>query len=336
MLLPLRRLSRTNFRCFCSTLKSKLRASKEEHYLARSIAQKIKSTGPITISEYMKEVLTNPISGYYMNKDMFGDKGDFITSPEISQMFGEMLAVWFLNEWQKIGSPKPFQIVELGPGRGTLSADILRVFSHFNCLHNVALNLVEVSPFLSEVQAKSLCAQWTNVAETDEKHYRQGVSRDGINIRWYNQLQDVPKCFTLFVAHEFFDALPIHKFHKSYNGFKEVLIDFDREKTENDQEPKFRYILARDQTPMMNTLLNKDETRGHVEISPDSLLLYQQLSERVGRYGGIALICDYGHNGDGTDTFRAFKKHKQVDPLELPGTADLTADVDFNSIREVM
>lgn len=89
----------------------------DENYLSRQLYQKIKVKGPLTVADYMKEVLTHPIGGYYMHKDVFGETGDFITSPEISQMFGEMVAIWLLNEWQKLGSPKPFQIIELGPGK---------------------------------------------------------------------------------------------------------------------------------------------------------------------------------------------------------------------------
>lgn len=101
----------------------KTKPVKDENYLLRQIYQKIKIRGPITVADYMKEVLTHPIGGYYMHKDVLGDTGDFITSPEISQMFGEMLAVWVLNEWQKMGSPKPFQIIELGPGKQRITTD---------------------------------------------------------------------------------------------------------------------------------------------------------------------------------------------------------------------
>ncbi|XP_018568373.1 protein arginine methyltransferase NDUFAF7, mitochondrial [Anoplophora glabripennis] len=305
----------------------------DEDYLAKHIHQKIRAKGPVTVAEYMKEVLTNPMAGYYMHKDMFGDTGDFVTSPEITQMFGEIIAVWFLNEWQKMGSPKPVQIVELGPGRGTLCNDILRVFSHFKALHKASLHLVEISPTLSEVQAKQLCNE-TNPTPESDTVYKRGMSHHGIPVFWHKQLEDVPHSFSLIVAHEFFDALPIHKFHKTFNGYKEVLIDIDCDET-TDSLPKFRYTLARNETPMSKLLVKPDETREHVEISPDSIAIFRTICERVKFSGGIALVCDYGHNGTGTDTFRAFKKHQQVDPLVLPGTADLTADVDFSLLRNV-
>ncbi|XP_050302688.1 protein arginine methyltransferase NDUFAF7, mitochondrial [Anthonomus grandis grandis] len=312
----------------------KRRVEKDDNFLAKHLFNKIKTTGPITVAEYMKEVLQNPMKGYYMTKDMFGESGDFVTSPEISQIFGEMLAVWFLNEWHKIGSPRPLQLVELGPGRGTLSSDILKVFSHFKALHNTSLHLVETSPVLSDVQSKTLCTHSSMAPNLKSSYYREGVTRQGIPVYWYKQLKDVPDSFTLLLAHEFFDAMPIHKFHKTYAGYKEVLIDLEQTQSSKD-DYHFRYVLARNDTPMLKVLLKSTETRQHVEISPDSMLIYEEICNRIVSNGGIALICDYGHDGTGTDTFRAFKKHKQVDPLAQPGSADLTADVDFSVIKEI-
>lgn len=205
--------------------------------VAKDIYSKIKTTGPITVAEYMKEVLISPLGGYYMHRDVFGETGDFITSPELNQMFGEMIAIWFLNEWSKVGSPKPLQIVELGPGRGTLSQDLLRVFDHFGALQSATLHLVEVSPVLSDMQARRLCINSDNILDNKSVIHRQGISHQGIPVKWYRQLEDVPNCFTLLVAHEFFDALPVHKFQKTKDGYREILIDIDPSK-----ELSFRYI----------------------------------------------------------------------------------------------
>ena len=203
---------------------------KDPQQVAKQIFSKIKATGPITVADYMKEVLISPVGGYYMHKDVFGEAGDFITSPELNQMFGEMIAIWFLNEWSKVGSPKPFQIVELGPGRGTLSQDLLRVFDHFGALKGATLHLVEVSPVLSDIQARRLCIQTDNILDQKSVIYRQGITHQGIPVKWYRQIDDVPNCFTLLVAHEFFDALPIHKFQRINDRYKEILIDIDTSK----------------------------------------------------------------------------------------------------------
>lgn len=162
-----------------------------------------------------------------MSRDVFGEKGDFITSPELGQIFGEMVAVWFLNEWSKIGSPKPFQIVELGPGRGTLSQDILRVFEHFNVLKGACLQMVEASMVLSDLQAKRLCIQSGLVTHKESVVYREGITHQGIPAKWFRDYRDVPDGFSLVVANEFFDALPVHKLQKTQQGYREVLIDLD-------------------------------------------------------------------------------------------------------------
>nr|SVE75138.1 EOG090X06OK [Daphnia dolichocephala] len=298
--------------------------------LLRQIQARMLAGGPITVADYMKEVLTNPTAGYYMNRDVFGQKGDFITSPEVSQMFGELIAVWLVNEWTKCGRPKPFQVVELGPGRGTLMSDILRVFSKFKIAESdFAVSLVEVSPYLSKVQEKQLCTTQTEEAAKlpeDSQHYKQARSLYGSPVRWYNHITDLPRTFTLFLAHEFFDALPIHKLVKVDQGWREVLIDLNREHF------TLRYVLSRDRTPACLYRLDS-ETREELEVSPQSLVITQIMASRIHQDGGVGLVIDYGHEGDKTDTFRGFKNHKLHDPLVEPGTADLTADVDFAALK---
>ncbi|XP_047638234.1 protein arginine methyltransferase NDUFAF7, mitochondrial isoform X2 [Phacochoerus africanus] len=264
--------------------------------MLRHLIYKIKSTGPITVAEYMREVLTNPAKGYYVTRDMLGEKGDFITSPEISQIFGELLGIWFISEWIATGKNAAFQLVELGPGRGTLSGDILRVFSQLgsvlkNC--DISIHLVEVSQKLSEIQALTLTEEKVPLErEAGSPVYMKGVTKSGIPISWYRDLQDVPKGYSFYLAHEFFDVLPVHKFQC-------------------------------------------DETRDHVEVCPDAGVIIQELAQRISLTGGAALIADYGHDGTKTDTFRGFCGHQLHDVLIAPGTADLTADVDFSYLRRM-
>ncbi|XP_012868956.1 PREDICTED: NADH dehydrogenase [ubiquinone] complex I, assembly factor 7 isoform X2 [Dipodomys ordii] len=262
----------------------------------RHLMYKIKSTGPITVAEYMKEVLTNPDKGYYVHHDMLGEKGDFITSPEISQIFGELVGIWFISEWMSSGKSSAFQLVELGPGRGTLTGDILRVFSQLGSVLktcDISVHLVEVSQKLSEFQALTLTDKKIPLERDAESLvYMKGVTKSGIPVSWYRDLKDVPKGYSFYLANEFFDVLPIHKFQCG-------------------------------------------ETRDHIEVCPEAGVIIQELSQRIALTGGAALIADYGHDGTKTDTFRGFCSHKLHDVLIAPGTADLTADVDFSYLRRM-
>lgn len=300
--------------------------------MLRHLTSKIKATGPIPVAEYMREVLTNPVTGYYVRNNMLGPDGDFITSPEISQIFGELIGVWIVSEWMGAGRPKQLQLVELGPGKGSLAGDVLRVFSQLRSVlgeASVSLHLVEVSPALSQVQAHNLTGSRNREADgEDEPVYRRGETSAGLPVSWYRRLDDVPAGFSIFVAHEFFDALPIHKFQRTDKGWREVLVDIDPQ-----QEDRLRFVLALAPTLASSTLVQAGERRAHVEVCPEGGVMVQQLARRISEDGGAALIADYGHDGTKTDTFRGFKGHQLHDVLSSPGSADLTADVDFSYLR---
>lgn len=273
----------------------------------------------------MREVLTNPIHGFYMDKTVFGSEGHFVTSPEISQMFGESLAVWLLNEWMKMGRPAEWQLVELGPGKGTLSSDILRTISVLEpqCLAGLSLHLVDLSPNMRRLQKETLCGAGAG----------GDVSVYGPPVSWYDHVTDVPHQFSFFLAHEFLDALAVNKFQKIEGEWREVLVDIDEK-----QQEELRFIISRHRTPacvLLEQPLIRDclESRESVEISPAAWNILRHLEARIVESGGLALIADYGHQGQDGDTLRAFSHHQQVNPLHLPGSADLTADVDFSILK---
>ncbi|XP_061099199.1 protein arginine methyltransferase NDUFAF7, mitochondrial [Conger conger] len=319
----------TQSRSFSNTIPEK---HAPNNTMFKHLTSKIKATGPISVAEYMREVLTNPVLGYYVKNDMLGADGDFITSPEISQIFGELLGIWCVSEWMAAGKPKEFQFVEFGPGRGSLASDILRVFSQLRVVlggATVSIHLVEVSPRLSELQARSLTGDRNQVfASENAPAYRQGTTSTGLPISWYRSLDDVPKGFSIYLAHEFFDALPIHKFQKTERGWREMMVDIDPE-----DAARLRFVLVPAPTLASTTLIQAGESRDHVEVCPEGAVVIQKLSTRIVEDGGAALMADYGHDGTGTDTFRGFRGHKPHDVLSAPGTADLTADVDFGYLR---
>merc|ERR1719357_997577 len=168
----------------------------------QELKAKIKFSGPMSIAQYMQEVLTNPAKGYYTTKEkVIGAPGDFVTSPEITQMFGECIAIWILLEWKKMGKVQPLKLVELGPGHGTLMQDILKTINKISPdeLKHLQIHLVETSPNLMKIQDSRL------------KIFQEKIEAD---IKWHSRVAEVPKGFTFFIANEFFDALPFHKFFR--------------------------------------------------------------------------------------------------------------------------
>nr|VDD28002.1 unnamed protein product [Brassica oleracea] len=272
--------------------------------------------GPISVAEYMEEVLTNPQSGYYMNRDVFGTQGDFITSPEVSQMFGEMIGVWTVCLWEQMGRPERVKLIELGPGRGTLMVDLLRGTSKFReFTDSLHIHLVECSPALQKLQRQNL--KCTDESSSEKKAIS---SLAGTPVHWHATLEEVPSGVpTIIIAHEFYDALPVHQFQKSPRGWFEKMVDVG-------EDSQFRFVLSPHPTPASLYLMKRctwatpeeREKLEHVEISPKSMDLTQEMAKRIGSDGGGALIMAW------MDSFQTvFRKHKFVNILDDPGSADL-------------
>lgn len=279
--------------------------------LADEILRLIAREGPLSVARYMRLCLTHPEHGYYCRQEPFGGHGDFITAPEITQMFGELLGLWCAAVWSDIGSPATITLVELGPGRGTLMADALRatrVLPRFR--QAVRVHLVEASPRLRAAQEATLAGA-------------------GVPIAWHERFADVPAAGPLLViANEFFDALPVRQFIGGEGGWHERLVG-----VRDGGGLCFRLDAAAVPTlPEVGSAAPPDTV---AEVSPEGLALAFDLGARIAADDGAALILDYGDRGGPFgDTLQAVRRHRFTDPLDAPGEADLTAQVRFDALAD--
>lgn len=276
--------------------------------LTNELRALIKANGPIPIARYMAEALGHPKYGYYIKQDPFGTSGDFITAPEISQLFGEMIGIWFIHHWHHLGAPDVVHLIELGPGRGTLMSDIIRTLKLLPPLHQaVQVHFVETSPTLRDAQKLKVP-----------------------NAQWHDRLDDIEDGFSFIIANEFFDALPIRQLVKLGQGWHEQFVLW------NDEAEHFAPFADRS-SPDLSTLVPsqlRDGPEGSIfEFSPASQAITQNISERIRDFGGLGLLIDYGHTQHGLgDTLQALKNHQYAPVFETPGDADLTAHVDFEAL----
>lgn len=271
--------------------------------------------GPIRVGDYMADALGHPQHGYYMTEAAFGSEGDFTTAPEISQIFGELIGAWLVNAWEEIGAPSLFNLIELGPGRGTLMADILRT---------------------AKVRPKFLKAARVYMIETSgrQRYAQQRKLQDiGQPITWATELHDIPAAPTLFIANEFFDCLPIRQFIKTTQenepSWRENLVSY----TQTREGKRLCFVLseALHNTPTGAPAGAKPEDI--FEFSADAQSLIRDIAVRLQAHKGRALIIDYGHGRSGFgSTVQAVKNHQYWHPLEAPGMADVTAHVDFATL----
>jgi SAM-dependent MidA family methyltransferase len=279
--------------------------------LEAKIHRMIEADGPISVALYMALCLGDPEHGYYMRQEAFGAKGDFITAPEVSQLFGEMIGVFLALSLDQFPADQPVILVELGPGRGTLMADVLRTLKQLRPKHfeQLEVALVETSPRLRELQAKAIAPNKSPV--------------------FHDSIATLPlKTPLLIIGNEFLDALPMRQYQKSVAAW--------RERTVAVENGRLAFALgastlAPDELPAGES----NEGDGAIfEVAPARLAALEELARRVKTQGGIGLLIDYGHTVSGFgDTLQAMRAHQFVPVLETPGEVDLTSHVDFEVLE---
>ncbi len=269
--------------------------------LAAIFRRLIANTGPISLMHYMGEANAR----YYTSRDPLGSAGDFITAPEISQMFGELIGLWLADMWINAGREEPVHYVELGPGRGTLASDALRVAKRYGLTPSV--HFVESSTALKDVQLATVPGA-----------------------QWHHDLSTVPPYGpVLIVANEFLDALPVRQLVKTPDGWRERMVV-----PEGD-----RFVCVAGPQPMDPAVpeARRDAPEGTIyELCPGAAATVYEVAGRLMEQGGAALFIDYGHDAprDGS-TLQAVRAHLKVDPFANPGEADLTAHVDFAALAPI-
>ena len=271
------------------------------------IRKRIAADGPITVADFMEMALGHPEHGYYMKGDPLGATGDFITAPEISQVFGELIGLWSAMTWQQIGAPAKIILVECGPGRGTLMSDLLRAAKTMPpFLDSVEIHLVETSPAMRE---------------------RQRATLTGHTPQWHDSLETVPPGPTVLIANEFLDALPIRQLIRTENGWAERRVSLSDNR-----------LVFETGDDVSDTNLTVPPHEAHAltgcifETCPAALNFADTLNRRLSNTPGAALFIDYGHGKSGVgDTLQAVRSQKFADILGHPGDADLTAHVDFDA-----
>ncbi|MEN3377832.1 MAG: dehydrogenase [ubiquinone] 1 alpha subcomplex assembly factor 7 [Hyphomicrobiales bacterium] len=280
--------------------------------LEQEIRRIIALDGPMTISEYMRTCLGHPKYGYYVTRDPLGPLGDFTTAPEVSQMFGELLGAWAAAVWRQMGSPARLNLVELGPGRGTLMADALRAAKALPAFRAaLAVHLVETSDVLAEKQ-------------------RETLASSGLPVIWHRDVREIPESPTIFLANEFFDALPIHQAIRGEQGWHER-------------------VVALGQDNRLAFAVNPVSAMHFEKALPDAVrdapvgAIYEwrssayalEIIHHIKSHGGAALIIDYGYAETRLgETLQGVRRHGYADPLSDPGEVDLTAHVDFGALAQ--
>lgn len=277
--------------------------------LKKLIEAEIQSFGPISVSSFMRLCLTHPEYGYYKTRDPLGKAGDFITAPEVSQMFGEMLGVWISITWSALGKPSKFVLGELGPGRGTLMSDAMRVLSKQpEILAACQIVLLETNEMLRQVQAEKLSAYAPEFIHEIDEFAALGAP-------------------VILLANEFFDALPIRQYQWHEQKWHERLVGL------NGDDLCWGLSTTPIDAEALPATLSPQRNQEVFEDAPLAQSTMTNIAKLLNQVGGGMMAIDYGYVATQTgETLQAMANHKMVDPLADPGRADLTAHVNFEAL----
>jgi len=270
------------------------------------LIDRIKSKGPMNLGAFLSQAMTNPDFGYYTQRDPLGKDGDFTTAPEISQIFGELIGAWVVDVWMQMGQPE-FNLIECGPGKGTLMTDIMRVASKVQYFTDkVHIRLIEARSVLRITQGENLSAY---------------------DVTWYDELSEVKRDMPcIIIGNEFLDALPIEQLKRGENGWQKRILTVSK-----DDKLSFKWADAEDD--LTAYLPSKTESGETYEVSPARVGFTKECAALIKEVKGAALMIDYGHTqSHHGDTLQAIRAHKYSNILDDIGQSDITSHIDFDAL----
>lgn len=273
----------------------------------------LKEKKSIPLDQFINISLYDKKLGYYMNKNPFGKEGDFITSPLISNLFGEMIAIWCVAFWEHIGKPKKILLVELGPGDGSLCKDLLRVFKQFKNFYNsLEINLLEISDKLKKIQK---------------------VKIDNGKVKWIKKIREINYGPVIFLGNEFFDALPIKQIYKKKKLFFEKYVALS-----NDNK-KIRFLHKKANNDLIKRIqnLNLVSSGNTIEYPIEALKFLEVIAKKINKFDGGLLTFDYGSTTKkNKNTLQSVKKHRYTSLFLNPGHSDITSQINFELFHKIL
>ena len=267
----------------------------------------------VPLDQFINIALYDKKFGYYMKKNPFGKQGDFITSPLISSLFGEMIAIWIIAFWEHIGKPKKILLVELGPGDGSLCEDLLKIFKRFNKFYNcLEINLLEISDKLKKIQKEKI---------------------NNKKVKWIKKIKEVNSGPVIFFGNEFFDALPIKQIHRRRKSFYEKYVTLS-----NDQK-KIKFLNKKTNKKLIKNLhsLNLISSSHLIEYPIEAIKYLNEIAKKINKFNGGLLTLDYGYNiKKNQDTLQSIKKHKYSNLFSKPGNSDITSHINFKLFSKIL